>query len=49
MHPPARASSETHSAAEWKIDMDELKKAITPKTRMIVSHFVENIEEVSPS
>ncbi|GAA6042628.1 hypothetical protein JCM8097_008251 [Rhodosporidiobolus ruineniae] len=32
---PEAASTSNVQASEWKIDIDELKKAITPKTKMI--------------
>lgn len=32
---PAAASTSTVSAADWKVDLDELRAAITPKTKMI--------------
>lgn len=35
IHPPANASTTTVSAAVWKVDLDELRAAITPKTKMI--------------
>ena len=36
LHPPPRGDTEVSSAAEWSIDMEELERAITPRTRMIV-------------
>jgi kynurenine aminotransferase len=36
MHPPTTGSEETSSAGEWTIDFDELERAITPKTKMLV-------------
>ncbi len=36
MHPPADGGSRTSSAAEWTIDFDELERAITPRTKMLV-------------
>lgn len=36
MHPPATGATKTSSAADWTIDFDELERAITPKTKMIV-------------
>ncbi|OCL01906.1 kynurenine-oxoglutarate transaminase 1 mitochondrial precursor [Glonium stellatum] len=42
MHPPPNGATETSSAAEWKIDMDQLEKAITPKTRMVVLNSPHN-------
>lgn len=37
LHPPADGAERTSSAANWTIDFDELERAFTPKTRMIVS------------
>jgi kynurenine aminotransferase len=42
MHPPANSATTTSSAAEWSVDFDALKKAITPKTRMIVLNSPHN-------
>lgn len=36
LHPPATGATKTSSAAEWSIDFDELEKAISPRTKMIV-------------
>lgn len=36
MHPPKDGATWTSSSAEWTVDFDELEKAITPKTKMIV-------------
>lgn len=36
LHPPATGAIKTSSAADWTIDFDELERAITPKTKMIV-------------
>lgn len=36
MHPPANGAVETTSAGNWTIDFDELERAITPKTKMMV-------------
>lgn len=36
MHPPASGATETSSAGEWTVNFEELEKAITPKTKMIV-------------
>lgn len=35
IHAPAAASTSNVSAADWKINLDELRAAITPKTKMI--------------
>ncbi|CAH0032184.1 unnamed protein product [Clonostachys rhizophaga] len=42
MHPPATGATKTSSAADWTIDFDELEKAITPKTKMIVLNTPHN-------
>jgi len=39
LQPPERGATETCSASEWTIDMAQLEKAITPKTKMIVSFY----------
>ena len=36
LHPPARGAVETSSAADWTVDFDELERAMTPRTKMIV-------------
>jgi len=36
MHPPKDGGVKTLSAGEWTIDFDELERAITPKTKMLV-------------
>ena len=36
MHPPKEGDSKTLSAGEWKIDFDELERAVTPRTKMLV-------------
>jgi hypothetical protein len=36
MHPPKEGGSKTLSAGEWKIDFDELERAVTPRTKMLV-------------
>ena len=36
LQPPERGATEKCSASEWTIDMTQLEKAITPKTKMIV-------------
>ena len=42
LHPPANGATETSSAGEWSIDFDELEKAFTPKTKMIVINTPHN-------
>ncbi len=36
MHPPKEGAVKTLSAGEWTIDFDQLERAITPKTKMLV-------------
>jgi kynurenine aminotransferase len=36
MHPPKEGGVKTLSASEWTIDFDELERAITPRTKMLV-------------
>lgn len=42
LHPPKDGAIKTTSASEWSIDMDELRAAITDKTRMIVLNSPHN-------
>jgi kynurenine aminotransferase len=42
LHPPPKGATETSSAAEWTVDFDELSKAITPRTKMIVINTPHN-------
>ncbi|KAH6999931.1 aminotransferase class I and II [Ilyonectria destructans] len=42
LHPPATGATKTSSAAEWSIDFDELEKAISPRTKMIVINTPHN-------
>lgn len=42
MHPPKNAQTETSSASEWTLNLEEFEKAITPKTRMIVLNSPHN-------
>ncbi|UKZ64350.1 uncharacterized protein TrAtP1_005565 [Trichoderma atroviride] len=42
LHPPATGAVKTSSAADWTIDFDELERAITPKTKMIVLNTPHN-------
>ena len=42
LHPPKDGDKKTTSAAEWSLDMAELEKAITDKTRMIVLNSPHN-------
>lgn len=40
LHPPAKVNSETISSADWTFDSLALERAITPRTRAIVSFLV---------
>ncbi|CAP70523.1 uncharacterized protein PODANS_3_5900 [Podospora anserina S mat+] len=42
MHPPKEGAVKTLSAGEWTVDFDELEKAITPRTKMIVLNTPHN-------
>jgi kynurenine aminotransferase len=42
LHPPPKGAIETTSAGEWSIDFEELERAITPKTKMIVLNTPHN-------
>ncbi|KAJ2907097.1 hypothetical protein MKZ38_007612 [Zalerion maritima] len=42
MHPPASGATKTSSAGEWTIDFNELEKAITPRTKMMVINTPHN-------
>ncbi|KAK4189873.1 pyridoxal phosphate-dependent transferase [Podospora australis] len=42
MHPPAEGAIKTLSAGEWSIDFDELARAVTPKTKMLVLNTPHN-------
>ncbi|KAI9759995.1 MAG: hypothetical protein M4579_001932 [Chaenotheca gracillima] len=42
LHPPKNGATETSSASEWTVDMEELEKAIGPRTRMIVLNSPHN-------
>lgn len=42
LHPPANGADEITSAAAWTIDFDELERAITPRTKMIVINSPHN-------
>lgn len=42
LHPPERGATETTSAGEWTLNMDELKAAVTDRTRMIVLNSPHN-------
>lgn len=42
LHPPERGASENTSAGEWTLELSELEKAVTDKTRMIVLNTPHN-------
>lgn len=42
LHPPADGDRKTTSAGSWKVDMEELRGAITPRTRMVVLNSPHN-------
>lgn len=42
LHPPSDAGTKTSSASTWTLDIAELEKAITPRTRMIVLNTPHN-------
>ncbi|KAK4101998.1 PLP-dependent transferase [Parathielavia hyrcaniae] len=42
LHPPKEGAVKTLSAGEWTIDFDELERAITPKTKMLVINTPQN-------
>lgn len=37
LHPPEKGDTEVCSADQWRLDLGELEKAFSNKTRMIVS------------
>ena len=49
MHPPKSGATKTSSAAEWTIDVDELERATTPRTKMMVLNTPRKFSrELSP-
>ncbi|KAK1778129.1 pyridoxal phosphate-dependent transferase [Copromyces sp. CBS 386.78] len=42
MHPPKDGHIKTLSASEWTIDFDELERAVTPRTKMLVINTPHN-------
>ncbi|KAK4077765.1 uncharacterized protein Triagg1_3459 [Trichoderma aggressivum f. europaeum] len=42
LQPPKSGMTKTHSAGEWSLDILALKKAITPRTRMLVLNTPHN-------
>lgn len=49
LHPPKDGPTTTSSAANWAIDFDELEKAITTKTKMIVLNTPREYPFISSS
>lgn len=46
LHPPEKGDTEVCPASEWRLDLDELQKAITSKTRMIVSFWLSLVTQL---
>jgi len=42
LHPPEHSQHTTVTSSEWKIDFDELRAALTPKTKVIVVNTPHN-------
>ncbi|KAF4966642.1 hypothetical protein FSARC_5691 [Fusarium sarcochroum] len=42
LHPPKTGATKNSSAADWTIDFEELEKAFTPRTKMIVINTPHN-------
>lgn len=42
LHPPASGATSNSSAADWTVDFDELERAFTPRTKMIVINTPHN-------
>ncbi|ERS95838.1 kynurenine aminotransferase [Sporothrix schenckii 1099-18] len=42
MHPPADGADRTSSAGEWTVNFEELERAVTPRTKMIVINTPHN-------
>src|SRR5271156_1081476 len=42
IRPPAAKNLTTHSAAEWKLDIEELKSKVTARTKIIVLNTPHN-------
>jgi kynurenine aminotransferase len=36
LQPPKSGMTKTHSAGDWSLDIEALKRAVTPRTRMLV-------------
>lgn len=39
LQPPKNGATEVTSAGDWAVNMDELRKAMNSKTRMIVNYL----------
>lgn len=39
LHPPEHSKHTTIASSEWKLDFDELRAAITPKTKAMCGAF----------
>lgn len=48
MHPPKEGAVKTLSAGEWTIDFDELERAITPRTKMMVLNTPRMLSPTQP-
>ncbi len=46
LNPPKEGATKTSSAAEWSIDFEQLEKAITSKTLMMVSCVLSNLQMI---
>ncbi|RSM05757.1 hypothetical protein CEP52_006068 [Fusarium oligoseptatum] len=42
LHPPASGATSNSSAADWTVDFEELERAFTPRTKMIVINTPHN-------
>jgi kynurenine aminotransferase len=42
MRPPPNAAKGTAPSSEWTVDLDDLRKAITPKTKVIIVNTPHN-------
>ncbi|TFB01702.1 hypothetical protein CCMA1212_006411 [Trichoderma ghanense] len=42
LQPPKSGMTKTHSAGEWSLDIEALKRAVTPRTRMLVLNTPHN-------
>lgn len=50
LHPPEKGDTEVCSADQWRLDLGELEKAFSDKTRMIVSaHLLADMKSIADS